>query len=147
MSIADRITEELKTAMKARDQVKMDTLRMVKSDFNNAKIDKKADLTEDEMIGIIQKSVKKRQDSVEAYTAGNRQDLVDRENREIEILKTFLPAQLSEAELQSIVKEVIAQTGVASKKDMGKVMGALMPKVKGKADGRLVQQIVSSLLS
>ena len=147
MGVSERIDEEIKSAMRAKDQVKMDTLRMVKSDFKNAEIDKKAELTDEERFAIIQKSIKKRGDAIEMFKTGGRQDLVDKETREAEILKTFLPAQIGEAEIQALVKEAIAASGASSKKDMGKVMGALMPKVKGKADGRLVQQIVSALLN
>lgn len=146
MNVADRITEELKTAMREKDQVRMDALRMVKSEFKNAEIDKHAPLAEEEMLAIIQKSIKKRRDSVDLYTSGGRQDLADRETREIELLSAYLPAQLGEEEIRGLAKEAIAQSGASSRKDMGKVMGALMPKVKGKADGKLVQQVVSSLL-
>lgn len=146
MNVSERIGEEIKTAMKAKDQVRLDALRMVKSDFKNAEIDKKADLTEEERLAIIQKSIKKHRDSVELFKTGGRQDLVDKETREIEILAAFLPAQMSEDEIRTLAGDAIAKCGASSKKDMGKVMGALMPAVKGKADGRLVQQVVSSLL-
>ena len=146
MGLAERITEELKTAMKARDQVRMDTLRMLKSDFKNAEIDKRAGLSEEEMQSIVQKSIKKRRDSIEMYKAGGRQDLVDRETSEADILAAFLPAQMGEPEIRQLAQAAVAESGASSKKDMGKVMGILMPKVKGKADGRVVQQIVSALL-
>lgn len=146
MNLLERIGEDIKTAMKAKDQVRLDTLRMLKSDLNNVRIDKKSDLTDEDVLAVIQKSVKKRQDSIEAYTTGGRADLADKETREMEILKGFLPEQMSESDIQALVKAVIAETGASSKRDMGKVMGALMPKVKGRADGKLVQQAVSALL-
>lgn len=146
MSVLERITEELKTAMKAKDQIRMDTLRMVKSDFKNVEIDKKVALTEDEMLAIIRKSIKKRGDSITMYKTGGRQDLVDKETREAAILKTFLPEQMGEPEIRALVQESIAESGAASKKDMGRVMAILMPKLKGRADGKLVQLTVSSLL-
>ncbi|MBI4180162.1 GatB/YqeY domain-containing protein [bacterium] len=146
MNLLERIGEDIKTAMKAKDQVRLDTLRMLKSDLNNVRIDKKSDLTDEDILAVIQKSVKKRQDSIEAYTSGGRADLADKETQEMEILKGFLPEQMSESDIQALVKAVIAETGASSKRDMGKVMGALMPKVKGRADGKLVQQAVSALL-
>ncbi len=146
MSLSQRMDDELKAAMKARDQVRMDTLRMLKSDVKRVEIDKKAPLTDEEILSIVQKSIKKRQDSIEMFKTGGRQDLVDKESGEIEILKVYLPEQMDEAQITVLAKEAIAATGAASKKDTGKVMGALMPKVKGKADGRLVQQVVSGLL-
>ncbi len=146
MGVAERITEELKVAMKAKDQVRMDTLRMLKSDIKNAEIDKHSMLSEEEMMSIVQRSIKKRRDSIEMYKTGGRQDLVDKETREADILLAYLPAQMGEEEIRVMAKEAIAQSGASSKKDMGKVMGALMSKVKGKADGKLVQQVVQSLL-
>lgn len=146
MSLSQRIDDELKAAMKDRNQTRMDALRMLKSEVKRAAIDKKADLTDEEVQVIVQKSIKKHHDSIEMYKTGNRQDLVDKEASEIEVLKTYVPEQMGEAEVTALVKEAIASTGASSKKDMGKVMGAIMPKVKGKADGRLVQQVVSSLL-
>ncbi len=146
MALTERIDEELKQAMKARDQTRMDTLRMVKADFKNAQINKGSALVEDEMLGIIQKSIKKRQDAVVMFTTGGRQDLVNKETREMEILKAYVPEQMGEPEIKQLALEAISQSAAASKKDMGKVMGILMPKVKGRCDGRLVQQIVSSLL-
>lgn len=146
MSVLERITEELKVAMKAKDQIRMDTLRMVKSDFKNVEIDKKVALTEDEMLAIIRKSIKKRGDSITMYKTGGRQDLVDKETREADILKAFLPEQMGESEIRVLVQESIAESGAVSKKDMGRVMAILMPKLKGRADGKLVQLTVSSLL-
>lgn len=146
MGLAERITEELKAAMREKDQLRMDTLRMLKSDIKNAEIDKHSVLSDEEILSIVQRSIKKRRDSIEMYKTGGRQDLVDRETREATILAAYLPEQMGEEEIRALAKEAIAQSGASSKKDMGKVMGALMPKVKGKADGKLVQQVVSSLL-
>ncbi|OGH57392.1 MAG: aspartyl-tRNA amidotransferase [Candidatus Lindowbacteria bacterium RIFCSPLOWO2_12_FULL_62_27] len=146
MAVAEQITEALKSAMKERNQLKMDALRMVKSDFKNAEIDKKAPLAEDEMLAIVQKGIKKRREAIELFKTGGRQDLVDKEQREVDILSAFLPAQMGEAEIRALAQDAIATAGAASKKDMHKVMGALMPKVKGRADGKLVHEIVLSLL-
>lgn len=146
MNIGERIAEELKAAMKARDQTRMDTLRMIKSEFQKAQIEKRAELTDEEMLAMIQKSLKKRREAVEMFKTGGRQDLVDKESREMDVLKAYVPAQMGEDEIRSLAKAAIAESGATSKKDMGKVMGALMPKLKGKADGKLVQQVVSALL-
>ena len=146
MNVLERITEELKTAMRQKDQVRMDTLRMLKSDIKNAEIEKRAPLVEEEMLVIVQKSIKKRHESIEMYKTGNRQDLVDKESREAEILNAYLPPQMGKEEILQLAQDAVRESGASSKKDMGKVMGILMPKVKGKADGKLVQQVVSGLL-
>jgi len=146
MPIIDSIRADLKQAMLDRDKLRTSTLRLVLSAAKNKEIEKGEPLSDEEMIAVLSSETKKRRESVEEYKKGNREDLAEKEAAEIEILKKYLPEQLSEEEIQKLVKEAIAQTGAAGPKDMGKVMQALMPKVKGRADGRAVSEIVKNLL-
>lgn len=145
-----RLQEELKQAMLAKDELRKSVLRMLLSAINYYEIQKGGagyTATDEDVLAVIQKEVKQRHDSIEQYKAGGRQDLVDKETRELEILQTYLPAQMTEDEVRVIVKEAIAQTGARSVQDIGKVMGVLMPKIKGKADGSLVSKIVKEELA
>lgn len=149
MTLKDQIQADIITAMKAGDIVTTGALRMLKSAilaFETSGTEKKV-ATDDDVIQIIGKEKKKRQDAFEQFTAGNRPELAAQEAAEAKILEHYLPAQLSEQEVTAIVKEVIASTGATSKSDLGKVMGALMPKVKGRADGGMVNKIVMGMLA
>lgn len=146
MALMDQIVSDLKEAMKSKDEARLLVLRSLKASAMNSKIEKGAELTDEEFAAVIQKAVKQRRDSIEQFASGGRDDLAANERAEIEILQKYLPEQLSPEELKKIVQETVAQVGATSKKDMGKVMGALMPKVKGRADGKAVQQIVQLLL-
>lgn len=142
--------EQLKQSMLAKDELKTSVLRLLLSAINYYEIQKGGagyTATDEDVLAVIQKEVKQRRDSIEQYKAGSRQDLADKEQQELEILQTFLPAQMSEEEIKKLVIEAIKETGAASMSDMGKVMAALMPKVKGKADGGLVSKIVKEELS
>lgn len=146
MEIKEQLTADMKEAMKAKDTLRLNTIRMVRGAIKQQEIDGKKELTNDDIIAVISKEVKMRRDSLEEFTKAGRNDLVENTQAEIEVLLPYLPAQLSEDEIKAIVQEAIEKTGAASPKDMGKVMGAIMPKVKGKADGKLVNTIVKSLL-
>jgi len=147
MSLKAKIQEDLISAMKAKEQAKMDALRMLKTSIMKFETSGEVkEATDEEILQMVQKEIKQRQDSVEQYEKGGRPELAIKEKEEITFLKTYLPPQLSEEEIKKIVEETIAETGVKSKQEMGKLMGALMPKVKGKADGKLVSQIVNQLL-
>ncbi len=148
MSLQDRLTEDMKAAMKEKEsgKKKLSVIRMVRSSLKNAEIEKKKELSEDEVIEVISREVKKRKDALEEYVKAGRQDIADGLKEEIEILMGYLPEQLSEQEIRSLAKEVIAEVQPAGPKDMGKVMGKLMPRLKGRADGKLVNQIVKELL-
>jgi hypothetical protein len=144
--------EELKKALKAREESKVGTLRMLLSVLRSAEKDKKyrtkeEGLTQEEVESIVASEAKKRREAIEAFEKGGRQDLVAKEKAELDILLPFLPAQLSEQEVEDLVKEAIRSTGATIQKDLGKVMGALVPKVKGRADGSLVSAKVKSLLA
>lgn len=147
--LKQKIQDDLKSAMKAGDARKRDTLRMLDSMIKNVEIEKmkrEAGLTDEEIQEVIARGIKQRKDSVAQYESGGRPELAEQEKSEIEILLGYMPAQMSEEEVRGAVKSVIAQTGTSSKADMGKVMGAAMGKLKGKADGNLVKKIVEEEL-
>jgi len=144
------LKEELKQSMLARNELKTSVLRMLLSAINYYEIQKGGagyEASEEDVLTIIQKEAKQRRDSIEEFKKAGRQELVDKETKELEFLSVYLPAQMNEEEITKLVKEAIAQTGATSMADIGKVMGALMPKVKGKADGNLVSGIVKKELS
>ena len=145
--LSEKINADLKQAMLARDALQLSTLRMLKSAIEYTKIEKKQEnLADPEVLAVIQKQVKQRQDSIAGFEKGGRTDLADKEKAELAILKSYLPAELSEAQLTAVVQAVIAETGAQTKADMGKVMKAVQTKVAGRADNRLVSQIVAKHL-
>lgn len=146
MSLRDDIHKDIGAAMKAGDKDRLSTVRMLMSAIKYKEVDAHRPLTDEETIGVISSLVKQRQDSIEQFTKGNRLDLVEKESKELEVLRGYLPPQLSEAEVRDIIKKAVAETGAAGQKDMGKLMKAVMPQVKGKADGKLVNDIVKELL-
>ena len=133
-------------AMKAQAKEKLSTLRMLQSAVKNEQINVGHPLTDEEAMTVIRKAVKQRQDSIEQYTKGNRPELAEKERSEMEILQAYLPPELSEEEIEEGVREIIASTGAASKKDMGKVMKEATARYKGRVDGKKIQEIVSRLL-
>jgi uncharacterized protein YqeY len=147
MSLLARIDEELITALKGGDKLKATVLRGLKSDFKYKKIEKGADLTEDDIIGVLTGAAKKRRESIEQFQAGNRPDLADKEKTELDIINGYLPEQLSEEKLREIILESIRETGADSPAKAGMVMKDLMPKIKGKADGKLASRLVAEILA
>ncbi|MBD1841916.1 GatB/YqeY domain-containing protein [Cyanobacteria bacterium FACHB-63] len=150
MSLKDRITEEIKAAMKSQDKVRLETLRSIKKVLLEKEVSVRpsgqSELTEAQEIEALSQVAKQRRDSIEQYTNAKRQDLADKEAAELAIIETFLPAQMSDEEVESAIAQIIAQVGAASAKDMGKVMGVAMQQLKGKADGKKVQAIVKAKL-
>ena len=147
MSLQEKIEQDLIAAMKAKETVKLSVLRMVKSALNNAAMEKKKDkLSDPEALEVIQKQVKQRRESIESFEKGGRPELVTKEKAELELLVPYLPAQLSDDELKKIAQEVIAKSGAKTKADSGKVMKDLMPLIKGRADGKRAQEVLSLLL-
>ena len=149
MDILKKINEDLVTSMKSRaDELIISTLRMMKSSIKNAEIAKrgKGELTEEDILGVLSTMVKQRKESVEQYQKANRNDLAEKENKEIEIIQKYLPEQLSSEEVDEIIRSTIQEAGIAGTKDMGRLMKELMPKVKGKADGKLVSRRVKEIL-
>jgi uncharacterized protein YqeY len=143
----EQIEKDLVEAMKAHDEKILSVLRMLKSAVKNSEIQKKAELKDEDILGLIQGQIKQRQDSINLYEQGGRQELAEKEKQEIEVLKKYLPEQIDETQIRAIVQEAITATSASSIQDMGKVMAKLMPEVKGKADGSLVSQIVKEELS
>lgn len=148
MTLKERLTEDMKQAMKAKEagKLRLSVIRMVRAAVKNVEIDGKKELGEEEVQAIVAKEVKMRKDSMEEFKKGNRQDLVDQLEREIEVLLPYLPQQLTEEEIRAFVAEAIAESGASSAKEMGKVMAILMPKVKGRADGKTVNDLVRAAL-
>ena len=142
----ERIDEELKSAMKSGDQLTVSVLRMLKSAVRYVEIEKGQQLSDDDIVQVVSREAKRHRESIEQFEEGGRADLVEKETAELQILSAYLPEQLDEAEIASIAREVISELNAASKADKGRVMGALMPKVRGKADGKLVNRIVDELL-
>jgi uncharacterized protein YqeY len=144
--LTEKIRADLTAAMKAQDKDRLPTIRLIQSAMKNEQINLGHELSDEEAMSVIRKAVKQRQDSVEQYTKGNRPELAAREQAEIEILKTYLPPELSDDEIESGIREIIASTGAQSKKDMGKVMKEATARYKGLADGKKISEIVARLL-
>jgi uncharacterized protein len=145
-----QLKEELKQSMLAKNTEKTSTLRMVISALGYYEIDKGGagyEATEEDIEAVLQKQVKQRKDSIEQFKAAGREELVEKETQELQLLESYLPKQMDEDEVKKLVDEAVTQTGATSAADMGKVMGALMPKVKGKADGSLVSRLVKEKLN
>lgn len=149
MALFDQISEDIKKAMLARDKVKLEALRGVKKEFIEAKTAKNADgeLTDDTALKILQKMVKQRKESAAIFTEQNRSELAENELAEAAVIETYLPKQMSDEELTAAVKEIIAEVGATSAKEMGKVMGVASKKLAGKAEGRAISEKVKSLLA
>ncbi len=146
MTLLDRFSEDLKESLKSRNSIKTSVIRLLKSSIKYREIEKKAPLSDDEIIEVIMSGIKQRRESVEQFSKGGRTDLVQKESNEIEIMQAYLPQPLTEEELVDEVKSVIKEVGATSAKDMGKVMKALMPRIKGRAEGTKVSSIVKELM-
>ena len=148
MSLSKQIVADLTTAMKSQDAAKTSTLRMVKAAMMNRQIEKGAELDDDDTQKLLRSLVKQRRDSIEQYQKAGRQELVDKEQAEIDVIETYLPTAASQEEIEQAIAAVIAETGASSMKDMGKVMKAAQAALAGKnADGRLVSEIVKAKLA
>ena len=147
MGLKETIKQDYLVAYKAKEETKVSVLRMLMSSIKNAEIDKKEELLDDDIVKVIQREIKQRRDSIASYKSGKREDLAKKEDEEQKVLNGYLPEQLSDDEIEKIVGEVIKQVEASSKADFGKVMGATMLKVQGKADGNSVSKAVNKLLS
>ncbi|NWF68672.1 MAG: GatB/YqeY domain-containing protein [Chloroflexi bacterium] len=145
--VKSKLQAALKEAMMAKDNFRRDVVRLLQSAIKQVEIDTRKELSNEEMIAILQKEAKKRRESIEEAQRGGRGDIVENELAEVRLIETFLPAPLSREEVVALAQEAIAASGATSVKEMGKVMGVLMPKVKGLADGGLVNQVVKELLN
>lgn len=147
MTLSSRLQEDLTAAIRDRDELRRDTLRMVIAAVYNAGKAARRDLSDDEVVQVLTREAKTRAESVEAFTAGGRPDAAERETAEIEIIRRYLPEQLTTAELERLVREAVAESGAASPREMGKVMAVMMPKVRGRADGKQVSALVAQELA
>lgn len=147
MTLKEKVDHEMVRALKAKDKTRLSALRMLKSGLHNREIDLKRELGEAEFLQLVASMVKQRKDSIEQFEKGGRTDLVEKENAELMVIEEFLPSQLSEADIDAAIKEAIREVGAAGIRDMGKVMKFLMPKVTGRADGKVVGDKVKARLS
>ena len=147
MSLKDRLTEDLKQAMRQGDERRKSTIRLVRAEITNAEIERGRELGDDEVLAVIAKQAKQRRESVAEFVKGGRQDLVDQEEEELKILLSYLPAQMSRDEIEVAARQVIAEVGATSMAQMGEVMRRLMSQLKGKVDGSLVNQVVREILT
>jgi len=147
MSLKDRLLQDMRSAMKARDAFRKSVLTMARAAVLKIEKDKRVELDDQQVIQVLSKEVKLRKDAIEDFKKAERQDLVEQNEKEIEILQEYLPQQLDEEEIEEIVRQTVDEVGVNSMKDMGKVMGAIMPKVSGRADGGVVSKFVKEYLN
>lgn len=147
MSLKTQLTEDMKTAMRAKDQVSLSTIRLINAAIKQFEVDERTEADDAKVISILTKMVKQRKDSAKIYTEAGRQDLADKENAEIEILNRYLPQMISAEEIKTVVEAVIAETGASGMADMGKVMGVLKTRLAGKADMGEVNKILKAALT
>lgn len=147
MSLSEQLNEAMKAAMKARDSLRLNAIRLVRTAIKNREIEERRELDDQEVIGVLSTLVKQRKESAQVYREGGRPELAEKEGQELAIIQEFLPAQLDEAELRAIIEAAVNETGAASMKDMGKVMKVVAGKTLGRADGRLVSELVKARLS
>ena len=146
MALIDTLLADIKEAMKARDAVKTTALRGLNAQIKDATVNAGKPLTDEAVVMCVNKAIKQREDSIEQFTKGGREDLVAKEQAELELIRKYQPKQLTREEVEVVVKNAIVSTGISSKKEMGKLMGAVMPQVKGKVDGKIVKDVVNALL-
>jgi uncharacterized protein YqeY len=147
MSLKEQITEDMKAAMRAKDTAKLGTIRLLTAAMKQKEVDERVELTDTHVLAIIEKMIKQRKDSITQFEAGGRQDLADIEKAELVVLSTYMPAAMSDAEIQAEVAAAVASTGAAGPQDMGKVMAVLKPKLAGRADMTAVSGLVKAALS
>mgnify|MGYP003590974149 FL=1 len=147
MTFKEKIEQDMVAAAKAKDRATLSALRLIKTALHNREIDLKRELDEAEFIQVLSTMVKQRKDSIEQFAKGGRADLVEKEESELKVIQSFMPAQMSEEDVSREIRQAIAETGAVSVKDMGKVMKVLMPKLTGKADGKAVGEKVKAALS
>lgn len=147
MSLGERLNDDMKQAMRNQDKFKLSVIRMIRSTIKNVEIDLKRTLDDNEVLDILNREIKQRKDSLQEFEKADRGDLADTVRKEIEVIAVYMPQPLTEEEIHAIVQQTIQETGASSKADLGKLMSALMPKVKGRADGKMVNQLVQKLLS
>ncbi|HDN80772.1 MAG TPA: GatB/YqeY domain-containing protein [Chloroflexi bacterium] len=147
MSIKEKIDQDLKEAMKQKDEHRKTALRMLKTAIRRAEVEKMRELTDEEVIAVIASEAKKHRQSIEEFAKGGREDLVEQEKRELAILESYLPKPLTESEIEEAARQAIEEVGATDPRQVGQVMRVLMPRVRGRADGRLVNKIVREILA
>jgi uncharacterized protein YqeY len=147
MSLRDRLTDEMKVAMKSRDDLRLSTIRLIRSAVKNREIELRREFEDVEIIEVIASMIKQRRESIRLFTQGARADLVEKEEKELSVLLGFLPPQLERAELEELAQKAIAECGAQGMKDLGKVMKVLAPQVAGRADGKTVAEVVKARLA
>ena len=147
MSIKQTISEDMKTLMRAKDTARLGAVRLLQASIKQKEVDERIELTDDQVLSVIQKMLKQRKDSIEAYLKANRQDLIDQEQLEIDVLTKYMPEPLSDAEVSKIIDDVIAEVNATDMKDMGKVVGILKSQISGRADMGQVSKIVREKLT
>lgn len=147
MSLQEKLIEEMKQAMKSNDKIRLSTIRMIRSAVKNKEIEQRGQLDDEDILRVIQGMERKGEESLEQFQIGRRMDLVEKEKKELEILRSFLPKALSQEEVVEIIDQTIKEVEASSSKDLGKVMKSVMPKLAGKADGKLINQLVKERLS
>lgn len=147
MTLKEKLMEDLKSAMRNKEKRRKDTITMLRAAVKQREVDERIELADEDVLAIVGKQVKQKRESIKEFQKAARIDLVEQAEEEIEILMVYLPEQLTEDEIDEIVREAIVQTGAASMRDMGRIMGVVMPKVKGKADGSLISQSAKKLLN
>ena len=147
MSLKEKISDDMKAAMRAKESEKLATIRLINAAIKQREVDERIELNDEQVLSVIEKMIKQRKDSITQFEAGGRQDLADKEKAELEVLAAYMPAQLSETEVQAEVQAAIAQAGAAGPQDMGKVMGVLKGKLAGRADMTAVSALVKAALA
>jgi len=147
MSLKEQISEDMKTAMRAKDSGRLATIRLINASIKQKEVDERIELKDDQVLAVIEKMIKQRKDSISQFEAGGRQDLADIEKAELVVLNAYMPAQMSEAQVQAEVTSAVASVGAAGPQDMGKVMGVLKPRLAGRADMTAVSAMVKAALS
>ncbi len=147
MTLQEQLTQDMKSAMKAKEKVRLTTIRLIRSAIKYKEIELQHELDDDEVLQVITTAVKQHKDSIEQFQKGGRDELVEQEQAELEVLESYLPQQLSEEELTALVKEAIEASNATSMKEIGNVMKYIMPKVQGRADGKIINQLAKNQLS
>jgi uncharacterized protein YqeY len=146
MSLVEKLRDDMKLALKNRDELRLSTIRLLLSSVSYAKIEKGSELTDDEVCQVLAREAKRRRESIEAAELGGRSDIAQKEKAELSIIEEYLPRQLDESEIETIAKRIAAEVGANGLKDRGKVMGRLMQEIKGRADGRVASEVVERIL-
>ena len=147
MTLKETLSEDMKSAMRAKDSEKLATIRLINAAIKQREVDERIELGDDQVLSVIEKMIKQRKDSITQFEAGGRQDLADKEKSEITVLAAYMPAQMSEAEVQAEVAAAVTQAGASGPQDMGKVMAVLKPKLAGRADMTAVSALVKAALT